>query len=157
MVGDSLPRVFGEDCLAWWLCRGPCFAGGLVWFLHWFVVLGSCVVVWLCGSAAFMVTWWILNASVAIFVPISSGTFVVGIWDPGGDRAFTVVEPYFAEFTEHVMEANLKGSPNSPDVFTGTFVGLVSNKRSYYDALLLEVRTKRLILITPALSVMVLD
>ncbi|CAL8136855.1 unnamed protein product [Prunus armeniaca] len=58
--------------------------------------------------------FWRIGLLVAISVPISSDSFVVRIWDPGGDRAFTVVEPYFVEFAEKVTGANLEGSPNSP-------------------------------------------
>ncbi|PQP97366.1 hypothetical protein Pyn_32999 [Prunus yedoensis var. nudiflora] len=61
--------------------------------------------------------FWRLRLLVAISFPISLGSFVVGIcdlWDLGGDRAFTVVEPYFDKFAEYATEANLKGSPNSP-------------------------------------------
>ncbi|CAB4302295.1 unnamed protein product [Prunus armeniaca] len=57
--------------------------------------------------------FWRIGLLVAISVPISQGSFVVGIWDPGGDRAFTVVEPYLAEFAKKVTEVNLE-SPNSP-------------------------------------------
>ncbi|CAL2248106.1 unnamed protein product [Prunus armeniaca] len=35
--------------------------------------------------------FWRIGLLVAISVPISSDSFVVRIWDPGGDRAFTVV------------------------------------------------------------------
>ncbi|PQM39959.1 hypothetical protein Pyn_31821 [Prunus yedoensis var. nudiflora] len=58
--------------------------------------------------------FWRLRLLVAISFPISLGSFVVGIWDLGGDRAFTVVEPYFDKFAEYAIEGNLKGSPNSP-------------------------------------------
>ncbi|CAL9001448.1 unnamed protein product [Prunus brigantina] len=61
---------------------------------------------------------------VAIYVPISSGYFVVGIWHSGGVRAFgqhsdlsDFLGEYIIcidEFAEMVMETNLEGSPNSP-------------------------------------------
>lgn len=40
--------------------------------------------------------FWRIGLLVAISVPISLGFFVVGIWDLSSDRAFTVVEQYFA-------------------------------------------------------------
>ncbi|CAL9012799.1 unnamed protein product [Prunus brigantina] len=35
---------------------------------------------------------WLL---VVIYVPISPGSFVMGTWDPGGDRALNVFEQFF--------------------------------------------------------------
>lgn len=52
----------------------------------------------------------------------------------------------------------MRGLPILLDVFVGTFVGLAFDKHSYYDALPLEVRhAKRLILIPHALLVRGLD
>ncbi|KAI5337317.1 hypothetical protein L3X38_016588 [Prunus dulcis] len=52
------------------------------------------------------------------------------------------------------METNLVGLPSLLEVSNGTFVGLVSDKRSYFDDLLLEVcHAKRPILVPSALSV----
>ncbi|CAL8999800.1 unnamed protein product [Prunus brigantina] len=53
---------------------------------------------------------------VVLFVPFSTGSVVLGLWDPSGDQDFTVVEKfiYIDEFAIKVMEANLEGSPNFP-------------------------------------------
>lgn len=52
----------------------------------------------------------------------------------------------------------LRSLPILSNVFIGTFVGFASDKRSYYDAILLEVRrAKRPILIPHALSGRSLD
>ncbi|PQP94967.1 hypothetical protein Pyn_29401 [Prunus yedoensis var. nudiflora] len=54
------------------------------------------------------------------------------------------------EFAVNGKEVDLEGLPILPDVFVGTIVGLESDKCSYYDVLLLEVRqAKRLFLIPP--------
>ncbi|CAL9013101.1 unnamed protein product [Prunus brigantina] len=52
----------------------------------------------------------------ALYVPLSMGSVVLGLWDPSGDRDFTVVEQFICieEFAAKMMEANLEGSPNSP-------------------------------------------
>ncbi|CAL2249130.1 unnamed protein product [Prunus armeniaca] len=57
-----------------------------------------------------------LGLLVELYVPLSTGSVVLGLWDPGGDRDFTVVEQFICidEFIAKVMEANLEGSPNSP-------------------------------------------
>lgn len=53
---------------------------------------------------------------VALSVPLSMGSVMLGLYDPSGDRDFTVVEQFICidEFVAKVMEANLDGSPNSP-------------------------------------------
>ncbi|KAI5322570.1 hypothetical protein L3X38_031642 [Prunus dulcis] len=57
-----------------------------------------------------------LGLMVVLFVPLLTGSVMLGLWDPGGDRDFTIVEQfiYIDEFAIKVMEANLEGSPNFP-------------------------------------------
>ncbi|CAB4274537.1 unnamed protein product [Prunus armeniaca] len=57
-----------------------------------------------------------LGLLVELYVPLSTGSVVLGLWDSGGDRDFIVVEQFICidEFIAKVMEANLEGSPNSP-------------------------------------------
>ncbi|CAL2234473.1 unnamed protein product [Prunus armeniaca] len=52
-----------------------------------------------------------------------------------------------------LLRPTTRGLPILPNLFAKTFVGLAFDKRSYYDALMLEVRqAKRPILIPYALS-----
>lgn len=72
-----------------------------------------------------------LGLLVVIYVPISPGFFVMGTWDPGGDRALIVFEQFFGrhpvltdsrsecricinEFADRATETSLEGSPSSP-------------------------------------------
>ncbi|CAB4313351.1 unnamed protein product [Prunus armeniaca] len=57
-----------------------------------------------------------LGLMVVLTVPLSTGSIVLGLCDPSGDRNFTVVEQfiYIDEFAIKVMEANLEGFPNFP-------------------------------------------
>ncbi|PQM39960.1 hypothetical protein Pyn_31822 [Prunus yedoensis var. nudiflora] len=132
VVGDSLPRFStrsiwrGGYVMVFLSIRGDCGEGCDRDFCEVLALpTGSLLVV---GFYEFLdqmdlVRSGILNVGrnfsrlrllVAISFPISLGSFVVGIWDLGGDRAFTVVEPYFDKFAEYAIEGNLKGSPNSP-------------------------------------------
>lgn len=87
-----------------------------------------------------------LGLLVAIYVPPLLGSFVMGIRDPGGDQALTIFERFLCidKFADKVTVAKLKGSPNSPYVFAGMFMVLASDKRSYSDVLVLEIRQAKM-------------
>lgn len=71
---------------------GACwgFIGG--WRLGFFLGHMDLVCSWILGIGH---DFGQLGLLVVIYVPISPGSFVMGTWDPGGDRALIVFEQFF--------------------------------------------------------------